>query len=271
MAYTSIKTAQATYFGRDVAGRLTSITNANTNITQFAYDPAGNLTNLIDGLTHITGWGYNQYGWPTSQTDNSGNQSFRFYYDANGELTNRWTPGTTNTTYAYDSLGNRKSISYPGAANPTAGISFAYDVLNRLTNMVDGVGTTSWTYTSNSFPASETGPCRYNTAVAYLYNQQHRVNLGVTSTASTLNFSNIYDATWRLQSLVSPEGTFAYTYATLSNFSLTMPSYAPGLVSSVTASTRGLDYKPIWLSVTPNEHGLAKLLGPRAGWLLLHV
>jgi len=237
-AYTN-QDNQATYFGRDAAGRLTSVTNANIEVTHFAYDPASNITNLVDGLSHNTGWGYNQFGWRTSAVDNSGNQSFRFYYDANGRLTNRWTPGTTNTTYTYDAEGNLTNISYPGAASPTAAISFAYDLVNRLTNMVDGIGTTGWGYTGNNLLASETGPWS-GTAVAYLYSQQHRISMAVTSPASTLNFSNTYDATWRIQSLISPAGTFGYTYATLTNFSLTMPSFAPGLVASIGLPNGGL-------------------------------
>ena len=40
----------AARFGHDAAGRLTAITNENSEVTRFGYDPAGNLTNLTDGL-----------------------------------------------------------------------------------------------------------------------------------------------------------------------------------------------------------------------------
>ncbi len=40
----------------------------------------------------------------------------------------------------------------------SADIDLDYDALGRLTNMVDGVGTTKFAYTSGGFAESEDGP-----------------------------------------------------------------------------------------------------------------
>ena len=35
----------------------------------------------------------NQFGWVTNKVDASNHVAFVYSYDANGRLTNRWTPG----------------------------------------------------------------------------------------------------------------------------------------------------------------------------------
>src|SRR5207249_3637677 len=60
-----------------------------------------------------------------------------------GRLTNRWSAAMGNTTYIWDDVGNLLTIKYPRDTN-----SFSYDILNRLTNMVDSVGTTKFSWTA---------------------------------------------------------------------------------------------------------------------------
>jgi len=58
------------------------------------------------------------------------------------------------TTYKYDPVGNLTNVVY--SASPA--IALKYDVLNRLTNMVDAVGTTVYGYDSAGQLLSEDGP-----------------------------------------------------------------------------------------------------------------
>jgi YD repeat-containing protein len=113
-------------------------------------------------------WQYNEYGWLTSQLDGNGDNVVRYAYDANGRVTSRWTPAKGATGYGYDAVGNRTRIVYPRSA-----INYAYDALNRLTNMVDAVGTTAFTLTPAGQLASETGPWA-NDTVSLTYAQQLR-------------------------------------------------------------------------------------------------
>src|SRR5208282_451080 len=82
-----------------------------------------------------------------------GRNAFRFAYNANGWVTNRWTPEKGNTGYTFDNVGNLKSIIYPQFT-----VSYAYDLLNELTNMVDAVGTTAFSYAPAGQLQSESGP-----------------------------------------------------------------------------------------------------------------
>jgi len=61
-------------------------------------------------------------------------------------LTNRWTPAKGLTVYRYDLVGNLTNVDYSAGTNDTSPIYLRYDALNRLTNMVDGIGTTVDSY-----------------------------------------------------------------------------------------------------------------------------
>lgn len=45
---------------------------------------------------------------------------------------------------SYDPVGNLTNVNYPSSAD----LAFPYDALNRLSNMVDGIGTNAYTYTA---------------------------------------------------------------------------------------------------------------------------
>ncbi len=204
-AYTN-RDLQVTIYGRDAVGRLISVTNANQEVTQFAYDPANDITSLVDGLNHTTSWQYNQFGWQTNKVDGLSRNAFRFTYNANGWLTNRWTPEKGNTGYTYDNVGNLKSVIYPSSTN-----SYAYDALNRLINMVDSVGTTVFSYTSAGQLLTENGPWT-NDTVTYAYAQGLRTNLNLVQVSGSWSQSYGYDAAWRMTNIVSAAGVFAYGY-----------------------------------------------------------
>ncbi|MGB8371200.1 MAG: RHS repeat-associated core domain-containing protein [Verrucomicrobiia bacterium] len=205
IAYTN-RDQKVTRYGRDGAGRLTSVTNANTEVTQLGYDSLNNVLSLFDGLQHQTTWQYNQYGWLTNKVDGLNRNAFRHSYNANGWITNRWTPEKGNTGYTYDNVGNLKSITYPQQT-----ITYAYDLLNRLTNMVDGVGTTAFSYTPAGQLQSENGPWA-NDTLTYTYVQGLRTALTLSQTTSNWSQSYGYDSSWRLQTLTSPAGSFGYSY-----------------------------------------------------------
>ena len=206
LAWHTNRDRQVTGYGRDAAGRLLTVTNANHEVNQFVYDPASDLTNLVDGLNHTTAWQYNQYGWLTNQLDGRGSNVFRYGYNANGWVTNRWTPQNGNAGYTYDNAGNLKAINYFASS-----IGYAYDALNRLTNMLDAVGTTAWTYTPVGQLASETGPWTGAT-VTNTYTQGLRTTLSILQSGGAWSQSYGYDAQWRLTGLTSPAGAFGYTY-----------------------------------------------------------
>jgi uncharacterized protein RhaS with RHS repeats len=126
----------------------------------------------------------------------------------NNRLTNRWSIAKGSTIYKFDPVNNLTNIVYP----TSPAISLAYDLLNHLTNMVDAVGTTRFTWDSVNEILSEDGPWA-NDTVSYSYQNRLRQSLSLLQpTASAWNQSYAYDVTRRMTNTVSPAGAFGYAY-----------------------------------------------------------
>src|SRR5439155_994980 len=157
--------------------------------------------------SHLTRWNYDRYGRATHKVDGTSTEIFRYQYDADSRLTNRWSAAKGATTYRYDQVGNLTNVVYPVSTN----IVMRYDALNRLTNMLDAVGTTVYGY-ANQFLASEDGPWD-NDTVSYTYANRLRSGLTLLQpNASSWTQSYGYDAANRLQALGSPAGGFSYSF-----------------------------------------------------------
>ena len=104
------------------------------------------MPTLTDGKAQTTAWGYDSFGRVTNKVDASLNHLFSYQYDPDNRLTNRWSAAKGTTAYRYDPVGNLTNVNYSAASNAMTSVSLAYDVLNRLTTMVDGVGTTAYSY-----------------------------------------------------------------------------------------------------------------------------
>ncbi|HEY3915186.1 MAG TPA: RHS repeat-associated core domain-containing protein [Verrucomicrobiae bacterium] len=199
---------QPEFYRYDQASRKIAETNAIGCSTLFAYDAAGDLTNLTDQKSDVTVWRYDSYGRLTNKTDATGTTILTYQYDADNRLTNRWSLARANTVYSYDGVGNLTNVTYP--VSPS--LSFSYDAMNRRTSMSDGIGTTSFTYTTAGQLASETGPWASD-RVAYAYADRVRASLDLQQpNSSDWAQSYGYDPANRLQTITSPAGTFSYAY-----------------------------------------------------------
>src|SRR5262245_11380016 len=81
--------------------------------------------------------------------------------------------------------------------------------LNRVTNMVDAVGTTKYTYTSGGQLYTEDGPFTSDT-VTNIYTSRLRTGLGLQQPTSFWTNKFAYDSARRLTSVTSPAGAFTY-------------------------------------------------------------
>ncbi|MGH7977780.1 MAG: RHS repeat-associated core domain-containing protein [Limisphaerales bacterium] len=203
-------------------GQTVAETNANNEVLRFSYNPANEMLSLTDGKGETTTWGYDQYGLVTNKMDASGITDFTYSYDADNRLTSRWTPAKGTTVYRYDPLGNLTNVDYSGGTTYTPSLRFAYDFLNRLTNMVDGIGATAFTWTPGNQLAGETGPWP-DDAVSYTYNsvRQRSVISLLQPNAGPWTQTYTYDYLMRLSALMSPAGgnfaspvgVFSYDYS----------------------------------------------------------
>ena len=210
----------------DPLGRKITEVYPGIATNSFAYDGVGNLRTLTDGKNQVTTWHYDEYGRATNKVDATGTEILRYAYDPDNRLTNRWSAAKTNTTYSFDRVGNLLTIVYPQSGT----ISYSYDLLNRLTNMVDGVGTNLYSYTSAGLLSSEDGPWNDDT-LSYTYNSQRlRSGLSVLApNASPWTEGYGYDGAERLTNLTSPAGGFGYNYDITRHAqvaSLTLPNSA---------------------------------------------
>ena len=191
----------------DTLGRQT--TNAVLGVTtnSFTYDGAGDRLTLTDGKNQTTSFGIDIYGNVTNKIDAAGNLVLVGQFDADNRMTNRWTPAKGSTAYSFDAVGNLTHVAYP--VSPA--ISLSYDVLNRLTNMIDAVGDTAYSYDSVSELLSENGPWA-NDTVSYTYTNRLRTGLGLSQPSGSWSQSYGYDVARRLTNVTSQAGSFGYQY-----------------------------------------------------------
>ena len=126
-------------------------------------------------------------------------------------------------SYTFDPIGNLTNIIYPG----NIPVSYAYDGLNRLTNMVDAVGTTKFNYTASGQLLTEESPFA-NSTTTNIYWSRMRTNLSLQQPSGLWTNAFGYSPLHRLNSVTSPAGTFAYNYAEPSDrlTSLALPTGA---------------------------------------------
>lgn len=102
-------------------------------------------------------------------------------------------------------MGNLTNINYPNDAD----VSFIYDALNRKTTMTDGIGSTTYAYSSCcGLLESEDGPFA-NYTLYFGYTDAKQL-ASVTSAFLIVEYD--YDGLQRLRSVVGPEGTNTYFY-----------------------------------------------------------
>jgi RHS repeat-associated protein len=212
------RAGRPTLFDYDSMGQMTEQTDPSGRVTRFQWCSCGSLGSLIDPMGRMTEWDSDVQGRPVNKRYGDGSTVRYFYENTTSRLRQIIDEKQQVTQYAYNRDDTLKSIMYPNARVPTAGVSYAYDRdYQRLVSMTDGIGTTRYSYvpvTGNSALgagrlASVDGPLPEDT-ISYAYDELGRrvstaINNGVASTMS-------YDAAGRLVGETNALGTFAYGY-----------------------------------------------------------
>jgi len=134
-----------TSYTYDVADQLTTITRADGSTLTNGYDNDGNLTSQTDGLGHTTSYGYDALDRVASVTDPL-SRTTSYTYDGAENLITVVDPAGRTTTYTYDAANRPTAISYSDGRTPN--VSYGYDNDGQRTSMIDGTGSSSYTYDS---------------------------------------------------------------------------------------------------------------------------
>lgn len=225
----------------DGIGNLIRYTNFNGVILTNQYDSLNRLTNKSSGGGYSVVFSYSATGQRATMVDASG--SYLYVYDSNDRLTTNGGPAGT-LIYTYDLFGQLQSIqsSHSGGAS----VTYNYDLLNRLSNVVDAVaGTTSYSYdgvgnlqtllypngVTNSYAydalnrlTNQTAKTASGSIAGFVYKlgaAGNRTNLSETVSASSRTFAWYYDSQYRLtnESITgaAPIGTNSYKYDAVGN------------------------------------------------------
>jgi RHS repeat-associated protein len=164
-AFINSKGIRSMTYGFDKMNRLTTATNALSQVTRFVFDPVGNLRQKVNANGQTTYFSYNAVNLVTNRQSAVENVSFG--YDPNGNLTNMVDAlGTTRQSFdamnrlakvvdpfgqtvsnAYNLAGWRTQITYPDGKTE----QFSYNPNGRVSNVVGSafsLGTTTYDYDS---------------------------------------------------------------------------------------------------------------------------
>ncbi len=211
-------TAILTY-GYDALARVTSATDALSNMTSYSYDgagnrltqqdPGGNCTAVpptgctsfnydaanelksitySDGVTpNVTNINYDNDGQRTAMTDGTGTSAW--VWDSLHRLSSYSNGAGAQVQYAYNLRNLPTTITYPGSLNVTRG----YDNAGRWTSVQDWLGnTTSFGYDVNSNLTTETLPSASGVVDTFSFDAADRLTAISDKKGNTTRFSATY-------------------------------------------------------------------------------
>ncbi|NIM96034.1 MAG: hypothetical protein GTO18_20225 [Anaerolineales bacterium] len=204
-----------THYEYDGLNRLTAVlenedplspADSETNVrTEYTYDAVGNRLTLTDANGHVTSFTYDAINRMTSESDPLGNTTL-YEYDPVGSQISLEDPEGFITYFQYDAADRLIQINYPA---PDSDVTFTNDAVGNRLSMIDGVGTTTWTYDNLNRPIQITDP--FGDTVQYSYdNVGNRSQLIYPGGAVVTYF---YDAANRMTGVQDWEGqTTTYGY-----------------------------------------------------------
>jgi YD repeat-containing protein len=135
--------SHATTYTYDADNERTKIKAPNGTVTESGYDGAGQVTSQTDGNKHVTKYTRNIIEQVTEVEDPLKHKTTKDY-DLAGNLKTLTDPPKRTTTYKYDSANQLTEIKYSEEATPS--VKYEYDANGNRLKMVDGTGTSKYTY-----------------------------------------------------------------------------------------------------------------------------
>jgi YD repeat-containing protein len=203
-------------FGRRIATR----DPAGRTISQ-VWCECGAMEALIDANGHRTTWERDVQGRVTREVRADGTTDTHYTYDLSGRLKTITDPKDQVTTHSYNVDDSLSGTAYTNEEHETPDVSYTYDAYYaRVATMVDGIGTTSYTYVAPGTNgagqvATVDGPLT-NDTIAYTYDELGRViQRTINGTANQVD--RTFDALGRVTSEENLLGEFTYTYDGVTN------------------------------------------------------
>lgn len=183
-----------TSYRYDEGSRLTGVTNPEGSIRTYAYNESGKPVRMEDYDGNALTIAYDVMGKPEKLTDKEGRE-IRRTYDERGNLTEEFSPSGAVTgftydrnnrlsraevrkeksgdtvaavDYVYDPVGNLLGMQAGDGKETLSAISYAYDALNRVTEITNPAGgKTHYTYDESGHVSSITDPAGNRRTFAY--------------------------------------------------------------------------------------------------------
>jgi YD repeat-containing protein len=136
-----------TVYQYDNTERPISIKDRLNQVTYFDWCGCGSLASITDPLGHVTAWNRDLEGRVTQKTyDNT--KTVQYAYEVNTTRVKSITDAESQVkNFAYNVDDTISNITYTGAVISTPSVTFFYDAnYSRLTAMIDGTGTNTFTY-----------------------------------------------------------------------------------------------------------------------------
>jgi RHS repeat-associated protein len=191
-------------YQRDIAGRITEVTDPLGSRTRFVYDEVGNKMSQTDAENKTTRWEYDDAGHVTKRTLPLG-QNETFEYSQVGDLIGHTNFNGQRTEYEYDLQGRvtKKTSVADGRV-----FEFDYDNAGRMLEVRDSRGSTRFAYDDFSRVQRVDNPD--GSFIAYGYDDRgNRTSL--TTASGTVNYT--YDTLNRLGTVTDIDGAVAtYSY-----------------------------------------------------------
>lgn len=177
----------------------------------------GALEKLIDANGNATRWERDAQNRITKEIRADNSETAFVYEGTTSRLKRRTDAKGQNRDLTYFKDDNIQQIGYPNPQQPTPNVSFTYSsAYDRVATMVDGTGTTAYTYhpvtAGGSLGATQLatvdGPLA-NDTISYTYGELGRVvNRSINGVAA----NQVYDPLDRISSVTNALGTFNYSY-----------------------------------------------------------
>jgi YD repeat-containing protein len=199
----------ANAYSYDNLGNLVRVDRATASSSEEVVDYAYDGVNRVRKETQ-----YPQGSWPGTPNGSTGSQTLltQTTYDPDGNRQTLTDPLAQLSTFSYDALNRPTGITYTNAASGTTAtpnVSYGYDANSNRASMVDGSGSTSYTYDELDRLLSVTSPGPNTVGYRYDLDGNRRKLLYPDGTAVNYTF----DAGNRLQSFQDwASHTTSYNY-----------------------------------------------------------